>query len=80
LAIRPFLSQEIMGPLFSHYLFEFPLLTFRDREALLEIFQPGQSWSFDAEASLLRLVSEAYRMRGLTFFALHTSLGETFPH
>jgi hypothetical protein len=80
LAIRPFLSQEIIEPLFSHYLFEFPLLTFRDREAVLDIFQPGQPWSFDAEASLLRPVSEAYRMRRLTFFAVHTSLGETFPY
>jgi hypothetical protein len=37
-----FLSQEIIEPLFFRYLFEFLLLTFRDREALLEIIQPGQ--------------------------------------
>ena len=75
-----FYAQEIIEPLSYHYLFEFPLVTFRDREALLEIFQPVQPWSFDAEASLLRLVSGAYRIRRLTFFAVHTSLVETFPH
>ena len=38
-------------------------LIFREREAILEVIQPGQPWSFDADAAMLRLVSEAYRIR-----------------
>jgi len=35
-------------------------LIFRDKESLLEIVEKGQTWSFDADAAKLRLVSEAY--------------------
>lgn len=38
-------------------------LVFRDREPTLEVVTPGQAWSFDADGGLLRLVSEAYRIR-----------------
>ncbi len=59
-------------------------LVFRDRESTLEVIQPGQPWSFDADASMLRLVSEAYRIRMAYLFdphlAVHTSLVEPFPH
>jgi len=59
-------------------------LVFRDREPILEVVQPGQPWSFDANASILRLVSEAYRIRMAYLFdphlAVHTSLVEPFPH
>ena len=59
-------------------------LLFRDREANLEIIQPGQSWSFDADAGMLRLVSEAYRIRMAYLFdpllAVHTSLIDPLPH
>ena len=59
-------------------------LVFRDREPTLEVIQPGQSWSFDADASMLRLVSEAYRIRMAYLFdpllAVHTSIIEPLPH
>jgi len=59
-------------------------LVFRDSENNLDIVQPGQPWSFDADASILRLVSEAYRIRMAHLFdphlAVHTSLVEPFPH
>lgn len=59
-------------------------LVFRDRESTLEVIQLGQPWSFDADASMLRLVSEAYRIRMAYLFdphlAVHTSLVEPFPH
>ncbi len=59
-------------------------LVFRDREPILDVVQPGQPWSFDANASILRLVSEAYRIRMAYLFdphlAVHTSLVEPFPH
>jgi len=37
-------------------------LVFRDRESTLEVIQPGQPWSFDADASMLRL-----RVRGIPY-------------
>ncbi|MEA2013965.1 MAG: helicase-related protein, partial [Thermodesulfobacteriota bacterium] len=59
-------------------------LLFRDREAMLEIIEPGQSWSFDADADMLRLVSEAYRIGMAYLFdpllAVHTSLIDPLPH
>lgn len=59
-------------------------LIFRDREPTLEVIQPGQSWSFDADAAMLRLVSEAYRIRMAYLFdpllAVHTSLIDPLPH
>jgi len=59
-------------------------LIFRDKESMLEVIQPGQSWSFDADASMLRLVSESYRIRMAYLFdpllAVHTSLIDPLPH
>jgi superfamily II DNA or RNA helicase len=59
-------------------------LLYRDREPALEILQAGQSWSFDADAAMLRLVSEAYRIRMAYLFdphlAVHTSLIDPLPH
>jgi len=59
-------------------------LLFRDREAELEIMEPGRSWSFDADAGMLRLVSEAYRIGMAYLFdpllAVHTSLIDPLPH
>jgi superfamily II DNA or RNA helicase len=59
-------------------------LLFRDKEPTLEIIEAGQSWSFDADAAMLRLVSEAYRIRNAHLFdphlAVHTSLVQPLPH
>jgi len=59
-------------------------LLFRDREGDLNIAVSGPSWSFDADGRLLRLVSEAYRIRLAYLFdaylAVHTSLVEPLPH
>src|SRR5438094_700068 len=38
-------------------------LLYRDREPALEIVTTGRPWSFDGDGKLLRLVSEAYRIR-----------------
>ncbi|HMM41884.1 MAG TPA: hypothetical protein PKA95_08280, partial [Thermomicrobiales bacterium] len=38
-------------------------LLYRDREPSLEVVERGQSWSFEADGELLRLVSQAYRIR-----------------
>ena len=59
-------------------------LLYRDREPTLEIAQAGSPWSFDADGALLRLVSEAYRIRLAHLFdpylAVHTSDIEPLPH
>ena len=59
-------------------------LLFRDDEARLEVVVEGQPWSFDADGELLRLVSEAQRIRLAHLFdpylAVHTSLVEPLPH
>jgi SNF2 family DNA or RNA helicase len=59
-------------------------LVFRDREPMLEIATVGRPWSFDADGHLLRLVSEAHRIRLAYLFdpllAVHTSLVEPLPH
>lgn len=59
-------------------------LLFRDREADLEVIAPGSSWAFDANPSLFRLVSEAYRIRMAYLFdpwlAIHLSQVEPLPH
>ncbi len=59
-------------------------LLYRDREPTLEIAAPGRLWNLDADGTLLRLVSEAYRI-GLAYLfdpllAVHTSLVEPLPH
>ena len=59
-------------------------LIFRDKEPTLEIIESGQVWSFDADAKMMRLVSEAYRIRMAYLFdphlAVHTSLLDPLPH
>lgn len=59
-------------------------LLFRDREPTLEIAIEGRSWNFDGDGDLLRLVSEAHRIRLAYLFdprlAVHTSLVEPLPH
>ncbi len=56
----------------------------RDDEPTLEIVTEGHSWSFDGDGALLRLVSEAHRIRLAHLFdpllAVHTSLVEPLPH
>jgi hypothetical protein len=55
-------------------------LLYRDNEPTLEIAQTGRPWSFDGDGALLRLVSEAYRIRLAYLFdpylAVQTSLVE----
>ncbi len=59
-------------------------ILYRDREPTLEIATVGRPWSFDGDGALLRLVSEAYRIRLAYLFdpllAVHTSLVEPLPH
>src|SRR5579884_1164819 len=59
-------------------------ILFRDREPTLEIATHGHPWNFDGDGALLRLVSEAYRIRLAYLFdpllAVHTSLVEPLPH
>ncbi len=59
-------------------------LLFRDREPTLEVVTQGRPWSFDGDGALLRLVSEAHRIRLAHLFdpllAVHTSLVEPLPH
>jgi SNF2 family DNA or RNA helicase len=59
-------------------------LLYRDREASLEIIEPGRTWSFNVDGELLRLVSEAYRINLAHLFdpllAVHTSLIDPLPH
>ena len=57
---------------------------YRDDEHRLEIEQDGRLWSFDADGALLRLVTEAHRIKLAHYFdpylAIHTSLIDPFPH
>src|SRR5439155_2557814 len=50
----------------------------------IEIVSKGRPWSFDGDGALLRLVSEAYRIRLAYLFdpllAVHTSLVDPLPH
>jgi len=59
-------------------------LLYRHREPTLEIVSVGRPWSFDGDGALLRLVSEALRIRLAYLFdpllAIHTSLVEPLPH
>ncbi len=59
-------------------------LLYSDSVANLEIVPAGLPWGFDADGSLFRLVSEAYRIRLAYLFdpliAVHTSLIEPLPH
>lgn len=60
------------------------VLLYRDRESTLEIEQQKRSWSFEADGAMLRLVSEARRIRLAYLFdphlAVHTSLVDPLPH
>jgi SNF2 family DNA or RNA helicase len=57
---------------------------YRDDEHRLEVEQDGRPWSFDADGALLRLVTEANRIKLAHFFdpylAIHTSLVDPLPH
>ncbi len=59
-------------------------LLFRNRENDLKIINPGRTWSFEADGSHFRLVSEAYRISLAHLFdpllAVHTSLIDPLPH
>src|SRR3989441_11506002 len=59
-------------------------ILYRDREPGIEIATAGLPWSFDGDGALLRLVSEAYRIRLAYLFdpllAVHTSLVDPLPH
>ncbi len=59
-------------------------LLYRADEAKLEIVETGRAWDFQADGALLRLASEAYRIRLAHLFdpvlAVHTSLIEPLPH
>lgn len=59
-------------------------LLFRDSEPTLEVATEGRPWSFDADGELLRLVSEAQRIRLAHLFdpylAIYTSQVEPLPH
>ncbi len=57
---------------------------YRDDEHRLAVEQRGRAWSFDADGSLLRLVTEANRIKLAHYFdpylAIHTSLVDPLPH
>jgi len=59
-------------------------LLYRHDEPRLEIVEQGRPWCFDGDGSLLRLVSEAHRIRLAHLFdpvlAVHTSLVDPLPH
>ena len=57
---------------------------YRDDEHRLSVEERGRAWSFDADGSLLRLVTEANRIKLAHYFdpylAIHTSLVDPLPH
>ena len=57
---------------------------FRDSESRIEVVEQGRPWSFDGDGGLLRLVSEANRIKLAHLFdpvlAVHTSEVEPLPH
>lgn len=59
-------------------------ILYREDEERLNIADSGLPWSFDADADLLRLASEAYRINLAHIFdpylAVHTSAIEPLPH
>ena len=59
-------------------------LVYGDEMFALEVAGAGQRWSFDGDGALLRLVSEAHRIRLAhlfdPFLAIHTSRIEPLPH
>jgi SNF2 family DNA or RNA helicase len=59
-------------------------LLYRDREPGIEIAISGTPWNFDSDGNMLRLVSEAYRIKLAHLFdpylAVHTSMVQPLPH
>lgn len=59
-------------------------ILFRDRESTIDVITAGQPWSFIADGNLLKLASEAHRIRLAYLFdpllAVHTSLVRPLPH
>lgn len=59
-------------------------LLYRDCEPTLELVTASRPWSFNGDGEMLRLVSEALRIRLAYLFdpvlAVHTSLVEPYPH
>ncbi len=59
-------------------------LVYRDEASSLTAIGAGRPWSFDGDGALLRLVSEAHRIRLAHLFdpylAIHTSRIEPLPH
>ena len=59
-------------------------LVFRENEAQFEVLSDNLPWSFDADANLVKLASEAYRISLAHLFdpylAVHTSSVEPLPH
>jgi superfamily II DNA or RNA helicase len=59
-------------------------LLYRDEEPSLSVVTSGSTWSFDGDGGILRLVSEAMRIRLAYLFdpylAIHTSRIEPLPH
>lgn len=59
-------------------------ILYRDDEHRLEVAKTGRPWSFDADGALLRLVTEANRIKLAHYFdpylAIHTSLVDPLPH
>ena len=59
-------------------------IIFREDESHIEVADGSLPWSFDADADLLRLASEAYRINLAHIFdpylAVHTSAIEPLPH
>ncbi len=59
-------------------------LVYRDEEHTLKIVSSGRTWSFDADGEMLRLVTEANRIKLAhhfdPFLAIHTSLVQPLPH
>ncbi|GGY37124.1 protein NO VEIN domain-containing protein [Parvularcula lutaonensis] len=57
---------------------------YRDDEFRLKVEESGRLWSFDADGSMLRLVTEANRIKLAHYFdpylAIHTSLVDPLPH
>lgn len=57
---------------------------YRDDEYRLSVEEGGLNWSFEADGALLRLVTEANRIKLAYFFdpylAIHTSMVDPLPH
>jgi superfamily II DNA or RNA helicase len=60
------------------------ITVYRDDEHRLKIASAGRPWSFEADGNLLRLVTEANRIKLAHYFdpylAIHTSLVDPLPH